>query len=267
VVGTAIPASAQEVDIDFCTNFYPELCIGSDGEIDKALFPFVIDGAVIPGYTDPRYDLAVAALARHRAGDDTDGNGIPDSPEIAVCGAPGCLPEWAANAEVTEEEEKVITYPAGRPEESTSATVSLKGLNPKKLVSVFTLSTPIVNYFGAYPASGSATVTAGPEGPDFGIHRIVAVGTADGENAAAVKVWRLDVNKLESSTSTSTSTTAAPQPTVGGASQAPASGGSSSATTPARTGAQTAPWVFAGAAAVLVGSALVVGARRRQAKQ
>ena len=39
VMGFASPASAQEIDVDFCTNFYPELCLGPDGEIDPELFP------------------------------------------------------------------------------------------------------------------------------------------------------------------------------------------------------------------------------------
>ena len=266
VFGLTVPVSAQEVDIDFCTNFYPELCMGDDGEIDRDMFPFLVDGVAIPGYTDARYEAAVTALARHKAGDDLDGNGIPDSPEISVCGKAGCLPEWAASAEVTEGEAKVIDYPVGKPGSSSSTKVDLKGLNPDKLVSVFTLSTPIVNYFGSYPDSGTATVTAGPNGPDFGVHRIVAVGTADGENAAAVKVWRLDVLPRDDTGAATTTTAAAGQngaSNVQGATQSAST--ASTGTTTARTGAQAGPWIMAGSAAVLLGSALILGARRRRA--
>ena len=256
-----VPAtvSAQEIDVDFCTNFYPELCLGEDGEIDPALFPFLIDGVAVPGYTDPRYDVAVAALARHRAGDDTDGNGIPDSPEIGVCGEPGCLDDWAATAEVTEPDAKILECCDGDNENTINKADISKGMNKNKLVSVFTLSTPVVHYVGAYPDGGKVEVRSDPPRLEVGVHRIVAVGTADGLNEAEVKVWRLDViTEKDVATSTtagqSTSTTAQ----VAGQTQ------STAAATTARTGADVGKWVMGGSALVLLGSALVIGARRRR---
>lgn len=147
----------------------------------------------------------------------------------------------------------------------SSTKVDLKGLRPDKLVSVFTLSTPIVNYFGSYPDSGTATVTAGPNGPDFGVHRIVAVGAADSKRSA-VKVWRLDVLPRDDTGATTTTTAAAGQngaSNVQGATQSAST--ASTGTTTARTGAQAGPWIMAGSAAVLLGSALILGARRRRA--
>jgi hypothetical protein len=257
-------ASAQEIDIDFCTNFYPELCMGEDGEIDAALFPW--DGASIPGlvgestYVDGRYSKAVDALARHRAGDDLDGNGIPDSPEIAVCGEAGCLDDWAATAEVTEPDSKVLECCDDNNQASINRVeVDIsEGMNQDKLVSVFTLSTPVVHYVGSYPEGGKVEVRSDPPKLEPGVHRIVAVGTADGLNEPEIKVWRLDV---VTETHSTTATTAKPTTTtarVAGTSQ------SASARTTARTGANVGSWVMGGSALLVLGSALMIGARRRR---
>ena len=261
VMGFASPASAQEIDVDFCTNFYPELCLGPDGEIDPDLFPYLIDGTPIPGYTDPAYDLAVLALERHRGGDDLDGNGVPDSPEIAVCGEAGCLPEAMAESEVTEPDALVINMCKGNPESASSVEVDIsEGMNPKKLVSVFTLSSPTVNYMGSYPESGKVKVTVGPGGLEFGTHRVVAVGTADGLNEAEIKVWRLDVNeRFNCSATTASVATTRVTSQVQGSTQ-------TAGTSPARTGASIGAFVGFGAAVSLLGSAMLVGLRRRRAQ-
>ena len=255
-------ASAQEIDIDFCTNFYPELCMGEDGEIDPALFPLLVDGQPVnlPGYVDSRYQEAVDALARHRAGDDLDGNGIPDSPEIAVCDEAGCLDDWAATAEVTEPDVKVLECCDDINQASINRVeVDIsEGMNQDKLVSVFTLSTPVVHYVGSYPEGGKVEVRSDPPKLELGVHRIVAVGTADGLNEPEIKVWRLDVVK---ETHATTATTAKPTTTtarVAGTSQ------SASARTTARTGANVGSWVMGGSALLVLGSALMIGARRRR---
>lgn len=162
--GVRLTGLAEEIDVDFCTNFYPELCLGPDGEIDPGTFPYLIDGTPIPGYTDPAYNLAVLTLERHRGGDDLDGNGVPDSPEIAVCGEAGCLPEAMAESEVTEPDALVINMCKGNPESASSVEVDIsEGMNPKGVLRCFTLSSPTVNYMGSYP-SGKVTVTVGPGG-------------------------------------------------------------------------------------------------------
>ena len=132
VGGFAVPAGAETVDPALCTNFYPELCMGADGQIDITL-------SGIEGYA-----AAIAALDRHRAGDDTDGNGVPDSVEISLCEAAGCIAEWAANSTPNMQALSMELCPAELTKEGINMlTVPIpSGFDKKKLVSAFTLSDP-----------------------------------------------------------------------------------------------------------------------------
>lgn len=244
VMGTiAVPAGAETGTVDpaLCTNFYPELCMDANGSID-------ISKSGVDGYSK-----ALAALARHRAGDDEDGNGVPDSVEIALCETAGCIGDWAANETPNQSPITMELCPASLTKEGVNkltATIPA-GFDKKKLVSAFTMSTPEVHYFGAYPASGKIEITRG--NLDEGTHRLVIVGTKEGEDAAAVAMWRLDCVKCKTQ----------PPVAVKGAQQV--RNGTSTAKPTSRTGSSsTAPMLMAGGALVLLGGALIIGVRRRK---
>lgn len=246
VMGTvAVPAGAQTETVDpaLCTNFYPELCMDSNGEIAAWLAASDLDA----------YTKAIGALARHRAGDDEDGNGVPDSVEISLCEKAGCIADWAANATPNQSPITMELCPATLTKEGVNkltATIPA-GFDKKKLVSAFTMSTPEVHYFGAYPASGKIEITRG--NLDEGTHRLVIVGTKEGEDAAAVAMWRLDCVKCKTQ----------PPVSVKGAQQV--RNGTSTAKPTSRTGSSsTAPMLMAGGALVLLGGALIIGVRRRK---
>lgn len=238
-----VPAGAQDETVDpaLCTNFYPELCLDSNGEIAAWLAAEDLDA----------YTKAIGALGRHRAGDDEDGNGVPDSVEISLCGTAGCIGDWAANATPTYAPLTMELCPEALTKEGVNQlTVPIPdGFDQKKLVSAFTLSTPAVQYFGAYPASGEVVIKRGDLDP--GTHRLVIVGTREGQDAAAVAMWRLDCVTCKSA------------PAVKGVTQVRNS--TNTARPTSRTGSSsTAPMVMAGGALVLLGGALVIGVRRRK---
>lgn len=255
----AAPASAQnEVDPAWCLNYYPELCVDSTGEaIDKSFF----ETELLPGYfvlDQAAYDQAVASLARQRAGDDTDGNKIPDSPEIGVCGAPGCLPDWVAKQKPTSTDELTIQCCDGIVEDAiNTATWKLpNNFAPGKLMSVFTMSTPSVAYLGNYPESGSVDLKVDGDfaRPTPGEpHVLVAVGTLADANEAAVSIWNMTVNKETEVAGTSTGNTGAAATT-----------GTTAASTAATGASNVNAYVLAGSSLLLLGTGLVLGVRRRR---
>lgn len=244
----AAPTPRSEIDPTggaACTNFYPELCLDESGGIDLSYFE-----------TTDGYLAAVSALERHRMGDDADGNQIPDSVELAVCGEAGCLPAWAENSTPTESTVLSIECCDGTFEPDVNRVVVElpDGFNPKKLVSAFSLSTPHVHYFGAYPASG--TVTFAVDGPDLsvGTHRFVVVGTSADSAAAKVAIWKVDVAREAAAAAKAATVTK----TSSGAAGAPTS------TRPvARTGSNLRSLMWAGAGLLLLGYTVVALNRRR----
>lgn len=234
-----------------CTNFYPELCMDASGGIDFGLFDST-DG----------YLAAVSALARHRDGDDTDGNSIPDSVEIAVCEVAGCLPAWAEDSTPTEPKVLTIQCCDGTFEpDVNSVQVSLpSGFNKKKLVSAFSLSSPHVHYFGAYPASGAVTLSV--DGPDLsvGVHRFLVVGTAEGKAEPKVAIWKVEVTK-----ETATAVKAAVvDSSSSNFSSSTASSSTGSARPVVRTGSNLGLIAFTAAALLMAGCGVIALEQRRR---
>lgn len=265
-VVSAPVASAQSVNLQDCTNFYPELCMNPDGSVNEQLFLDALSNGDVEGYL---LEAQVAeAIKRHLAGDDTDGNGIPDSPEIALCGSAGCLPKWAETQKANMSPALTVHCCDGKYQADIN-TINLdisKGMNPNKLVSVFTLSTPVVHYVGAYPSGGMVKMTFDPPSITLGAHKVFAVGTASGAAKPNVLIWDLTVLPEEvAAAATTTPTTAATAATVANATQSNSAAATATSAAPAATtGSNTKVWVSLGAALVLLGSALVVGSRRRR---
>lgn len=246
----AMPHTPAEIDPtggDVCTNFYPELCMDASGGIDFGLFK-----------TTDGYLQAVSALARHRDGDDADGNSIPDSVEIAVCGEAGCLPAWAEQSTPTEPKVLHIECCDGTFESDINRVeVPIpSGFNTKKLVSAFSLSDVNIHYFGAYPVSGSVLFSVDSPELSVGVHRFLVVGTAADKAAPRVAIWKVEVAPEV--------TSAAVRSESLKSSQSPAAPAASAATPVSRTGSNARPLLWIAAGAVLVGSAMFAAGRHRR---